>query len=255
MIVTVAEGAAATMRGRFAQPPLAMTSHRADLLPDPLPWAPADAAVEIHLHMQSRRAGKISGEARAPGHVDDIDLTGWQWRAQASVAMNRPACTCQALTVHRRFDTATTALPWALVRNDEIREGRLTMRRPARAGGAEGEAVFTVMLNDARVVGLDQGVAADGGTWEIVTIESRVAKWLRDGRGDFLYVSMESSEEPLLAFYRQADDQFLACSPRQIFEATTAVGRKALHAALMAFNDEPRRRVSADLALDIRAVL
>jgi len=32
------------------------------------------------------------------------------------------------------------------------------------------------LLNDARVVGLNQGVAADGSTWEIVTIESKVVQ-------------------------------------------------------------------------------
>jgi len=50
------------------------------------------------------------------------------------------------------------------------------MLRPAHAGGVVGEAVFTVLLNDARVVGLNQGVAADGSTWEIVTIESKVVQ-------------------------------------------------------------------------------
>jgi len=66
------------MRSRFVRPPLAMTNRHAALLPDRLPlapaWVPADAAVEVYLHMQSRRAGKIKGEARAPGHVDDIEL-------------------------------------------------------------------------------------------------------------------------------------------------------------------------------------
>lgn len=149
--------------------------------PDRQPIPAVDASSEIYLHLQSRRAGKIKGEAKALEHVDDIEVTGWQWGAQASSALGspgstgRPACSYRALTVYKRLDTATTALLWALARNDDLREVRLTMRRPGLAGGAQDD-VFTVTLNDARVTGLQYGAAVDGSTCEVVTIESKVVQ-------------------------------------------------------------------------------
>ena len=156
-----------------------MTPHRADLPPSG--FAPAEVLIPVYLHVQSRRAGKIKGETKAPGHVDEIEVTAWRWGAQASAAMNgtaamgRSPCTYRALTIYKRFDTATTALLWALVRNDELREVRLTMRRPVSSDGVEAD-VFTVTLSDARVVALDHEVAADGSTREGVTIESKVVQ-------------------------------------------------------------------------------
>jgi type VI secretion system secreted protein Hcp len=149
--------------------------------PDRQPIPPVDASSEVYLHLQSRRAGKIKGEAKALEHVDDIEVTAWQWGAQASSALGsasstgRPACSYRALTVYKRLDAATTALLWALARNDEIREARLTMRRPGLAGGAR-EDVFTITLNDARVTVLQHGAAVDGSTCEIVTIESKLVQ-------------------------------------------------------------------------------
>jgi type VI secretion system Hcp family effector len=156
-----------------------MTRHHAGL--PPTGFAPAEVLIPVYLHVQSRRAGKIKGEAKAPGHVDEIELTAWQWGAQASAAMNgtasmgRTQCTYRALTIYKRFDTATTALMWALARNEELREVRLTMRRPVSSDGVE-EDVFTITLSDARVVALDQEVAANGSSREGVTFESKVVQ-------------------------------------------------------------------------------
>jgi type VI secretion system secreted protein Hcp len=156
-----------------------MTHHHAGLPPSG--FAPAEILIPVYLHVQSRRAGKIKGEAKAPGHVDEIEVTGWRWGAQAGGAMNgtasigRSPCTYQALTIYKRFDTATTALMWALARNDELREVRLTVRRPVSSDGIQ-EDVFTITLSDARVVALDHEVAADGSSREGVTIESKVVQ-------------------------------------------------------------------------------
>lgn len=169
----------ASIPARCSRPRFAMTHHRAGLPPSG--FAPAEVLVPVYLHVQSRRAGNIKGEAKAAGHVDEIEVTSWQWGAQASAAMHgtalmsRSQCAYRALTICKRLDTATTALMWALVRNDELREVRLTMRRPASSDGAQ-EDVFTVTLSHARVVALDHEAAADGSTREVVTIESKVVQ-------------------------------------------------------------------------------
>jgi type VI secretion system secreted protein Hcp len=156
-----------------------MTHYRADLSPSGS--APGEVSIPMYLYVQSRRAGRIKGEAQTSGHVDEIEVTAWRWGAQASAAMNgagsmdRAQCTYRALTIHKRFDTATTALMWALVRNDELREVRLTLRRPASSEGAQ-EDVFTITLGDARVVALDHEAASDGSTREGVTFVSKVVQ-------------------------------------------------------------------------------
>ena len=169
----------ASIRARCSRPRFAMTHHRAGLPPSG--FVSAEVLIPVYLHVQSRRAGKIKGEAKAPGHVDEIEVTAWQWGAQASAAMNgtasmsRSQCAYRALTICKRLDTATTALMWALARNDELREVRLTMRRPVSSDGVQ-EDVFTIMLSDARVVALDHGAAADGSTREVVALESKVVQ-------------------------------------------------------------------------------
>lgn len=89
----------------------------------------------------------------------------------------------------------------------------------------------------------------------VIEFASQAAKWLRDGGGDFLYVSMEFAEEPLLAFYRLTDDQFRAHSPHQTFETTATVDQEKLRGALMSFNEELSRSVGCELGLNIEAVL
>jgi hypothetical protein len=89
----------------------------------------------------------------------------------------------------------------------------------------------------------------------VIEFASHAAKWLRGGGRDFLYVSMESAEEPLLAFFQLSDDQFRAYSPHQMFEAMAPVDGEKLRGALMAFNEELSRSVASELALNIDAVL
>lgn len=94
------------------------------------------SAADVFLHVQTKRAGKIKGEAISPGHVDDIAVTAWQWGLSASSALGHSQATARrsytALTIHKQIDAATTPLMSALATNDEVKEARLTMRR---AGG------------------------------------------------------------------------------------------------------------------------
>lgn len=89
----------------------------------------------------------------------------------------------------------------------------------------------------------------------VIEFAAHAAEWLRGGGRDFLYVSMESAEEPLLAFYQLTDDQFRAYSPHQMFEMMATVDGEKLRGALMSFNEELSRSVGSELALSIDAVL
>jgi type VI secretion system secreted protein Hcp len=125
---------------------------------------------DVFLSVQAKRAGKIKGEARSPGHTDDIVVSGWRWglSVSASVGMTRETSlrSYTALTVMKGIDSATTALMSALATNDEIKEAKLTMRR----AGGEQEDFFLITLKDARIAGLQHEADDQGDTQETVTI-------------------------------------------------------------------------------------
>lgn len=137
--------------------------------PVPTPGV-ATSAADIFLHVQTRRAGKIKGEATAENHEDDIVVSGWQWSLAASSALGSTQATGRrsysALTVFKRIDQATTGLMSALATNDAVKEARLTMRR----AGGEQEAFFTVTLKEARITSLNHVAEPNGDTRETVTI-------------------------------------------------------------------------------------
>lgn len=89
----------------------------------------------------------------------------------------------------------------------------------------------------------------------VVEFASQAARWLREGEGDLFYVSMESSEEPLLGFYSESGGQFRPSSPYQLLHETTAVDSGVLRSAVVSFISELRSRAKSELNLDIERVL
>jgi type VI secretion system secreted protein Hcp len=125
---------------------------------------------DIFLAVQTKRAGKVKGEAASPGHEGEIVAQGWQWGVTANVALGSTQATSRRtyrfLVVHKRIDSATTALLSALATNDEVKEARLTMRR---AGGEQAD-YFSIVLKQARIADLVHQASADGDTVESVSI-------------------------------------------------------------------------------------
>lgn len=128
------------------------------------------SGADIFLHVQTKRAGKVKGEAVAHGHTDDIVVAGWHWGLSSGSAVGDTRATARrsytALTVHKHIDQATTALMSALASNDEVKEAKLTMRR---AGGAQ-EDYFLVTLKGARITSLQHDTGADGEARETLSI-------------------------------------------------------------------------------------
>jgi type VI secretion system secreted protein Hcp len=135
----------------------------------PAPASPGSRA-DIYLHLQTRRAGKIKGEATSTGHVDDILVLGWQWGLQASSALGVTAQSERrsytALTLHKAVDRATTGLMSAVATNDEVKEARLALRRP----GGEQEIYFSITIKNARVTSLHHSTDEFGHPQETITI-------------------------------------------------------------------------------------
>ena len=123
---------------------------------------PASDGSDIFLHVQTKRAGKIKGEASAPDHENDIVVASWAWGMSAGSAVGSGKATARRtykhLTICKRIDSASTALMSALATNDEVKEARLAMRR---AGGEQVD-YFAIVLGGARVVGIDLDVDAAG---------------------------------------------------------------------------------------------
>lgn len=127
------------------------------------PLAPTTLATsDLFLHVKTRRAGKLKGEAVAPDHVDDIVLRSWQWGLSAASAMGSGQAAArrsyQHLCVVKGIDSASTALMSALASNDEVKEAKLAMRR----AGGEPVDYFAISLAGARVTSLTIEVADDG---------------------------------------------------------------------------------------------
>ncbi len=139
-----------------------------------MPAMPGGAALrgdaDYFLHVQTKRAGKIKGEAVAPGHKDDIVVLRWNWGVSTGSAVADAQATARrtysALTVVKSVDAATTGLLSALATNDEVKEARLCLRR---AGGTQ-EDYLLITLNGARVSSLQHQGKEDGGTEEVMTL-------------------------------------------------------------------------------------
>jgi type VI secretion system secreted protein Hcp len=123
---------------------------------------PASDGSDIFLHVQTKRAGKIKGEASAPDHENDIVVASWAWGMSAGSAVGSGKATARRtykhLTICKRIDSASTALMSALATNDEVKEAKLTMRK---AGDAQVD-FFTIILGGARVSAIDIEVDDQG---------------------------------------------------------------------------------------------
>lgn len=131
--------------------------------------AAGSGAVDVFLAVQSKRAGKIKGEASAADHKDHIQISKWSWGVSASSALGSTQATARRsyrnLVVTKRVDSATTALLSVLASNDEIKEAKLSVRK---AGEGQRD-YFSITLNNARVTSIDLACDDSGDLHEVVT--------------------------------------------------------------------------------------
>jgi type VI secretion system secreted protein Hcp len=125
---------------------------------------------DIFLRVQTRRAGKIKGEASTEGHEGEIEVRSWDWGVSASSAIGAlgPAerRSYKQLVVLKKIDSASTGLLNALVGNDEVKEAVLAMRK----AGGEALDYFTMTLGGARIVSVDIDVDDSGEPTERVSL-------------------------------------------------------------------------------------
>ena len=110
-------------------------------------------------------------------------------------------------------------------------------------------------------IGAKFSVSIDGRTlyseedFPVVELASYSESWMGGDQSDFLFLSMESDESPLLGFYYESSGFFRAYSPHQFFAAAATIKRDVLIGSLQEFNRGLGQCVASELRLDISAVL
>jgi type VI secretion system secreted protein Hcp len=129
----------------------------------------AGSAADIYLSVRTKRAGDLKGEANSKGHTNAIAAHGFQFGMSSGAAVGSTQATGRRqykhLVVMKRLDSASTSLMSALATNDEIKELKLSLRKP----GDGQDDFFTITLAGARVVGLDLDCDHSGETVERAT--------------------------------------------------------------------------------------
>lgn len=127
------------------------------------------ASADAYLAVVGKKQGAVKGEAAAPGHVDEITVRAWHWGVAAQTAVGTQQATgrrvYETLRVQKEVDASSTKLMNALAQNEEIKSATLSLRK----AGSD-EDFFTVVLEQARIVGCQIQAEADGTLNETVSI-------------------------------------------------------------------------------------
>lgn len=109
---------------------------------------------DMFLRVEGSKQGLIKGEASDAAHSSEIDLLSWSWGMDGSVGafgQSTARTTLQELVVHKRVDTASTALMSALRNNEIIKKAVLTARK---AGGDGPLEYFRMTMEKARITAI-----------------------------------------------------------------------------------------------------
>lgn len=117
---------------------------------------------DMFLKIEGTKQGPIKGDSNVPGHIDEVDVVGWNWGmdvSAASFAAAQARTTMQELVIRKRVDRSTTALMSALRANEPLKKAILTVRK---AGGDSPVDYFKITIEKARVMSHKIGTPMDG---------------------------------------------------------------------------------------------
>ncbi len=122
------------------------------------------AKVDMFLKVEGSKSGAIKGEANDTARKDEIDVVGWSWgmRAQTEMAGGGAAgkTSMRELNVHKKVDSASTALMSAMRNNEQIKRAVLTVRK----AGSQPVDYFKITVENGRITAIDVESADDGST-------------------------------------------------------------------------------------------
>ncbi len=110
------------------------------------------ALADMFLRVEGGKQGLIKGEVVQPDHLNEIEVTGWSWGMDgSSTAFGQASArtSLQELVIHKRVDSASTALMSALRNNEVIKKAVLSVRK---AGGGAAVEYFHITIEKARLV-------------------------------------------------------------------------------------------------------
>ncbi len=117
---------------------------------------------DMFLKIEGTRQGPIKGDSNVPGHVDEVEVLGWNWGMDVSAASFGAAAartTLQEIVVRKRVDRASTALMSALRANEPLKKATLTVRK---AGGESPVEYLKITIEKARIMSHRIGTLGDG---------------------------------------------------------------------------------------------
>lgn len=117
---------------------------------------------DMFLKVDGAKQGQIKGESAEIGHIDEIELVGWDWGMDGNATAfgaSTARTTLKELVVRKRVDSASTGLMSALRSNEIIKKAVLTVRK---AGGASPVAFLTITVEKARIISHRLGNMIDG---------------------------------------------------------------------------------------------
>lgn len=110
---------------------------------------------DMFLSVKGATSGVINGESQDDKHKNEIDVLSWSWGMQGKPSLGGGAAsgkaTVRELRVTKRVDKASTALMWALRKNEEIKEAKLTVRK----AGKTPLEYLTITIEKGRVMSID----------------------------------------------------------------------------------------------------
>lgn len=124
---------------------------------------------DAYLLVDARKQGVVKGEASAPGHEEEITVKAWHWGLSSPTAVGSSQATgrrvYQVLRVDKHVDASSTKLMNALANNEDLKKVSLGLRK----AGTD-EDFFTIVLEQARVVGCEIQSEPNGALNEVVAI-------------------------------------------------------------------------------------
>lgn len=121
------------------------------------------ANADMFLSVEGARTGVIKGEANAPDHLDEIEITGWEWGMSGSSALGGGGQSVRTalseLKITKQGDRASTQLMSVMRSNEVVKKAKLSIRK---AGVTPPMDYMTITILKGRISSLTIGTASPG---------------------------------------------------------------------------------------------
>jgi type VI secretion system secreted protein Hcp len=106
---------------------------------------------DMFLKLDSQRAGLVKGESEDPSHPGEIQIDDWSWGMSGTPGLGAGSAGLKTaldeLHIHKRMDSASTALMSVMRNNDLVKKAVLSVRK---SGGVPID-YLVITLEKARI--------------------------------------------------------------------------------------------------------